>query len=159
MEVICHSQRGSLGQLIDRCIREHPVIHSAGKADKQHDTAHQSGVRKVHADAAEQLLDNDDGNEVADEELTDGHTHGHVHGEDDAGDHSGQIADGVFLLQQLAVQPLKGHTGHNGNCRDQQSAQTEDDCRGNHTGDQSDDHVGHQALGGFLTAHAGKPKQ
>ena len=31
-----------------------------------HDTAHQSGVREVRADAAEQLLDHDDGHEVAD---------------------------------------------------------------------------------------------
>ena len=149
---ICHSQRGSLGQLIHRCIREHPLIHGTGKADEQHDTAHQSGVCKVHANAAEQLLDNDDSHQIADDQLTDGHSHGHVHGKNDAGDHSGQVADGVCTLQQLAVQPLKGHTGYHGNGGDQQGAHAENDRRGNHAGAQCNDHVRHQALGGLVTA-------
>ena len=34
--------------------------------ERQHDTAHQSGVCKVHANAAEQLLDNDDSHQIAD---------------------------------------------------------------------------------------------
>ena len=149
---VSHSQRSSGGQLIDRCIREHPVVHSAGKADEQHDTAHQSGVREVHADAAEQLLDHDDGHEVADEQLTDGHTHRHVHGEDDAGDDGGQIADGVCFLQQLAVQPLESHAGHDGHCGDQQSTQTKDNGRGHDARGQGHDHVGHQAGGRLLRA-------
>ena len=149
---VSHSQRGSAGQLVNRCIGEHPIVHGTGKADEQHDTAHQCRVCKVHADAAEQLLDHNDGNQVADDELADGHAHGHVHGQNDAGDHSGQVADGVCLLQQLAVQPLKGHTRHNGHCSDQQGTRAKDDCRGHHTGAQGNDHVGHQALGRFLTA-------
>ena len=34
-----------------------------------YETAHQSRVGKVHADAAEQLLDDDDGHQIADDQL------------------------------------------------------------------------------------------
>ena len=61
---VSHSQRGSAGQLVNRCIGEHPIVHGTGKADEQHDTAHQCRVCKVHANAAEQLLDHDDGNQA-----------------------------------------------------------------------------------------------
>ena len=149
---VSHGQRGRGGQLIDSCIREHPLVHRAGEADEQHDTAHQSGVRKVHADAAEQLLDHDDGHEVADEQLTDGHPHRHIQGEDDAGDYSRQVADGVCLLHQLAVQPLERHAGHDRHGSDQQGTQTKDDGRGHDARGQGHDHVGHQAGGRLLRA-------
>ena len=84
--------------------------------------------------------------------LTDGHAHRHVHGEDDAGDDGGQIADGVCFLQQLAVQPLESHAGHDGHCGDQQSTQTKDNGRGHDARGQSHDHVGHQAGGRLLRA-------
>ena len=151
--LVGHSQRGSAGQLVHGCIREHPVVHGACKADEQHNAAHQSGVGKVHADAAEQLLDDDDGHQITDDELADGHAHGHVHSQNDAGDDGRQVADGVGLLEQLAVQPLKGHAGNDGHCRDQQRTHAKNDGRGHHAGAQGDDHVGHQALGGLFAAH------
>ena len=149
---VSHFQRGSAGELIHGCIRVDPGVHLAGKADEQEDTAHQSGVGKVHADAAEQLLDHDDGDEIAHDELANGHPHGDVQGQDDARDHSGQIADGIGLLEQLAVQPLKRHAGHDRHGSDQQGTQTKDDGRGHDARGQGHDHVGHQAGGRLLGA-------
>ena len=145
-------QRGSAGELVHGCVGVNEGVHGACEADEQHDTADQCGVCKVHADAAEQLLDHHDGHQITDDELAQRHPHRHIHGQNDAGDDGGQVADGVGLLEQLAVQPLKADTGDDGDGGHQQCTPAKNDCRGDHAGGQGDDHVCHQAGGRLLRA-------
>ena len=152
---VSHLQGGGAGQLVHRRVGVDPGVHLGGKADEQDDAAHQGGVGKVHADAAEQLLGDDDGRHAAHRYLAQRHPDGDVHGQDDAGDHGGQVADGVGPFEQLAVQPLQRHADHHREGGDQQRAHPEDDRRSHHAGAQSHDDVGHQAPGRLIRADMG----
>ena len=98
--LVGHGQRRGGGQRINGHVGIDIGGHAGGKAEEQHDTAHQRGVGKVVAKAAEELLRDDDGHKGADHGDPERHAHGHVQRQNDAGDNGRQIPRRVRLFQQ-----------------------------------------------------------
>ena len=77
------------------------VRHGFGKGYQQHDARRNGGVRKVLADAAEQLLYDNDGHKGTDRAHPQRYGNGQVIGQQQAGDHGAQVPDGEGPLHDL----------------------------------------------------------
>lgn len=98
------------------------IRHALGEGEHHGKTADERGVHKVAAETAEEHLDDDDGDEVADEELPDGHRHGDVVGDEHAGNDRGEIGNGLLLLEELVPYELEQHAVGGGDRHEQQRA-------------------------------------
>ena len=146
-----HPQRGPVGGP-----RLGPGGHGHGVAQHQKGAPAQRGVHEVLAQAAEELLDHHDGEEIADDEYPVGQGHGADKGQQHAGDGGGQILVGQGLFHQLPVAPLEQLAGRHGNgCGDQGPGAKEEHRRAQrgHQGDQYVPHEGHGIDGG---GHVGR---
>ena len=121
--------------------------HNNSVGGHQECTACQCGVEEVLAKAAVKLLDNNDCKEGTDDGHPPGSLGRHGHSHQKTGENSGQVADGVGLLHELAVAPLKEDCGCNGSCDGQQNGSAEVDNADDDCGKQSNDDVQHKAAG------------
>ena len=135
---------------------EHPGGHGHGVAHHQEGAAGQGGVHEVHTQAAEELLDHNDGEEVADEDRPVGQGHGADKGQQHAGDRSGQIAVGTGFFQKLAVGPLEELTAYHRHGGEDQGPGSEDIDGHGQSGDQGNEHIPHQPGGVHGGAHMGR---
>ena len=124
-----------------------PGGHEAGITGQQSGTARQSGVDEVLADAAEQLLDHHDGEEVADENGPVGQRHRAHKRQQDAGDHGGQVAHGLGLLHDLAVTPLEEQAADDGHGGQRQGLEAELHNGPDQGGHHGDDDIQHDGAG------------
>ena len=106
--------------------------HPGGEGVEQDDAGGQGGVDKVLPNAAEHLLDHDDGRRAAEHRHQRVQGDGQVQGQQDAGDHAAQVPHGLGALHDFAAQVLKenagGHAGQDQRCR----PDAEQDDRGDH---------------------------
>ena len=121
--------------------------HGHRVAQHQEGTAGQGGVHEVLAQAAEELLDHHDGEEIADDQHPVGQGHGADEGQQHAGDGGGQVAVGLGLVEELAVAPLKDLAGHHGDHGGDEGPGAEEVDRRAQGGHQGDQHVHHQGPG------------
>ena len=128
-------------------VREDPRRHGLGEREEQDDTAHKRRVCKILADAAEQLLDGDDGHQTAEHGLPQRDGHRQVIRQNDARHHGGQIADGGFLMAEPFKAPLEKYAGCGAHRRHQQRppAENHDGCNERRT--KGDEHVAHDLPG------------
>ena len=151
--------RGRGGQAVERGrrgVRErgdmhagaHPGVHEQRPAE-QEGAGRKGRVDDVCADAAEQLLHNDNGEEIADEDRPERQRDRADKGDEDARDHGGEVARGIVLLHDAAVGPLEEHTARDGQGRERQGARAEEHDRADEGGQQGDAHIEHDAAGGI----------
>ena len=141
-------QRRSAGEQVNarRCHRMQVVRHALGEGEHHGETADERGVHKVAAETAEEHLDDDDGDKVADEELPDGHRHGDVVGDEHAGNDRGEIGNGLLLLEELVPYELEQHAVGSGDRHEQQRAEAENNDGRDERRDERDEHVAHDTL-------------
>ena len=129
----------------------HAVDHDDGQhariGCREEGAARKGGVEEVLADAAVELLDNDDGEEVADHGHPDRRLRGQNHDQQQAGHSGGEIVDGDGFLQEAAVGPLKEHGGRHARHHEQERMPAVAVHAEAHDGQRRDDHVQHDALG------------
>ena len=138
------------------CVREDPVGHAARESQEQHHTTDNGRVGEVLAQAAEKLLDHDDGHQAAKDRLPQGNGDRQVHGQDQTGDGCGAVADGDGLFGALLIQKLKQNTGSDTYGADQQGASAKDDTRRNEGGTECDQNISHNGLRGSGGANMGR---
>ena len=126
---------------------EDPGRHGLGEREEQHDAAHERGVGKVLADAAEELLDRDDGDQTAEHGLPQRDGHRQVVGQNHARHHGGQIIDRGGLVAELFKAPLEKHARGGAHRRHEQRPPAEDDHSGDECRTQGDEHVAHDLPG------------
>ena len=80
---------------------------------------------------------------------------GHRETQQQARDHGGEIADGLLLMHELAIAPLKEHARCDRAGHQQQGVGAELPHRDHENRQQRDDHVEHQALGVPRRAYLG----
>ena len=132
------------------------VGHAAGKAHSQGDAGHDGGVGHVIAQAAEQLLDDDDGDERAHDGHPPGQGGGQVKGQQHAGDGGGEVAHGDLTACQLAIAPLEEHTGGHRNDREDEGVDAKNQDRCDQRGQQGDTHPLHDLLRGVRPGDVGR---
>ena len=133
----------------------HPGGHGHGVAQHQEGAAAQGGVHEVLTQAAEELLDHHDGEEVADDQHPIGQGGGAHEGQQHAGDGGGQVLDGAGLVHQLAVAPLEELAGQHGDDGGHQGTGAEEHHAHDHGRYQGDEHVPHQVGGVNGRGHVG----
>ena len=119
--------------------------HSAGERGHEDDSGAQSRVDEVLADAAEHLLDDDDGDDRTQDNDPEGDVGGEVVGQEQTGDDSRQVCDGVFLLHCFPGEELSQNAGDDGDEDDRQGTKAEDDDCSDTGGDKGDDDIAHDA--------------
>ncbi|CAN4006709.1 peptide deformylase, partial [Dysosmobacter welbionis] len=148
-------QRRGSGNHVGSAGQGHPAglgirpgaAHGAGIAGHQGGTARQRGVDEVLADAAEQLLDHHDGEEVAHQDHPVGHVHRAHERQQDAGNRGGEIVHGLGLLHELAIAPLKEHAAHHGHGSQSQGPEAELHNGPDQGGHHGDDNIQHDGAG------------
>ena len=124
-----------------------PGGHGHGVAQHQEGAAGQGGVEEVLAQAAEELLNHHDGEEVADDQHPVGQGHRADEGQQHAGDSGRQVAVGLGLVEELAVTKLKDLAGRHGDGGGDEGPGAEEEDGRAQGGDQGDQHVQHQGAG------------
>ena len=149
-----HGKRSRSGDGVHSA-RRRPAGHLGRIAGNQRRTSGERGVEEVLANAAVELLDDEDREEVADEKHPVRKRRGADHGQQQTGERGGQIADGLGLFEKLAVQPLKEHSAGNGNDGGDQRGHTEYIHGHGKRRHKRDDHIEHQAAGVLIVADMG----
>ena len=124
-----------------------PAGHQNGVGGEQERAPGQRRIEKVLADAAEKLLDENDGEQRADDGQPPRSRGRHRERQQKAGDNGGKIADGVVFLQKTAVAPFKDHAADDAHHGHEQRAEAEEDHARNQRRHQRDDHVEHDRAG------------
>ena len=143
------------GPLVGADAGHHPGGHGHRVAQHQEGTAGQGGVHEVLAQAAEELLDHHDGEEIADDQHPVRQSGGAHEGQQHAGNGSGQVLVGAGLLHQLAIAPLKELAGHHRDQSGNESTGAEEHHAHDQGGHQRDEHIAHQVLGIDGGGHVG----
>lgn len=125
-----------------------PGVHQQGPA-KQEGPRRQSGIDNVGANAAEELLDHDNGKKVTDENGPIGERHRADEGHQDARYHGRQVAGGVVLFHQPPVGPLEENAGRHGEHGQRQRPGAEEHHRAHQGRKQRQAHVQHNTAGGI----------
>ena len=133
----------------------HPGAHGAGPG-KQERTGAQSGVHEVFAQTAIQLLDDDDGERIADYNHPVGNADRAGKRQKHTRNHRGQIADGLGPFHNFTVQPFKEHTRCHRHRSDRQRAEPEKVDRSHQRRDHGDDHVQHDRADILIAANVGR---
>ena len=146
IESVGRQRRGAGEKVNAGCGHRVQVIrHAFGEGEHHGQTADERGVYKVAAETAEEHLDDDHGDKVADEELPDRHRHGDVVGNEHAGNDRGEIGDGLLLFKELVPHKLEQHAVCCGDRHEQQRAEPEDNNGCDERRDERDEHIAHDA--------------
>ena len=129
--------------------------HPGREGYRQGDPAHNGGVGKVAADAAEELLHHKDRRNGADHGKVQGHGGGQVEGQQQSRDHRGQIPHRVGKPADPAPEVFAQHAGRRGDRHHQKAPEAEDQRGGQKRGKQRDDHIPHDPPGGQCAADMG----
>ena len=105
----------------------HPGGHNHRPGEEE-GPGRQSGVHKVFAYAAKQLLNDNDGKKVPHENGPVGNGHWAYESQQKAGDHSGEVPHRIVQLHNLPVSPFKKYTG----CHRQAAHQQNPGAKGHH---------------------------
>lgn len=125
----------------------HPVTHDHRPAE-QKGPGRQGRVHEVLANAAEQLLHHDHGEEIADQNTPVRNRHRTNEGQQHTGDHGGQIVHRGIQVHELPVTPLEEHAARHADQRDHQRPEAEEIHAAAEGREQGDQHVPHDRPGG-----------
>ena len=124
-----------------------PLGHDDGVGRDEERTACESRVQEVLAEAAVELLDDDNREEVADERQPPGGACWQGHRKEHTGQQCGTVADGFGLLEELAVCPLIENRGEHRHGDHENGLHAEFPCCHCQRRQQSQHHVYHDAAG------------
>ena len=117
--------------------------HCARPAEHHKRSCRQRGVDNVHADSAEELLDNHNGKEISDQNHPVGHIRRTHKRNQHARNNRRPVSDRAVLFHHPAVAPFKEHAAHHGKRRERQHSPAEQDDRRNQRRHKRDTHVAH----------------
>ena len=129
-----------------------PGGHLPGKGDEQEDTAGDGGIGEITADAAEQLLDDNNSDKAADHCHPNRKAGGQIHCQQQAGHGGAQIRNGISALGDAAEQVLEQDRSRHTNDLQQQGAGAKNQYRRHHGRQQGNEDITHDGGGGGTAA-------
>ncbi len=124
-----------------------PGGHHASPGSHHEGTRAERGVHEVLAEAAEQHLDDDDGEQRAEHDHPPGSRNRYVERDQRARDKAGQVADGVRVFYDFVINGFEHGARDHGNHGQDERARAEGVYRNAERREQCDQHIQHQAAG------------